>query len=283
LRETLLPIFLFKDSEYVEKSTRMLLGGVLSATTGVGIACMFLLRPTPWIAKKDSDTLVSVLKDSAKLLITRRMMFFAITMFFTGLQQAFWGGVYATSIGFTEEFGQDRKALAGLTGVIVAGGEVTGGILFGFLSKFTVKRGRDPIILLGFLLSMTAYFLMFLNLPMDASVGETSAIGYISPSRALALGTGFILGFADACLMTQVTAMLAGIWVDHPASAFGLFKFVQSLASCFGFIYSGFGVGFYWQLLLAVIFNICGTIAAIKIEMEYDAEFRSEKKEEETN
>ena len=106
---------------------------------------------------------------------------------------------------FCNRFGQDRKALAGLTGVIVAGGEVTGGILFGFLSKFTVKRGRDPIILLGFLLSMTAYFLMFLNLPMDASVGETSAIGYISPSRELALGTGFILGFADACLMTQVT------------------------------------------------------------------------------
>ena len=88
--------------------------------------------------------------------------------------------------------------------------------------------------------------------------------------------TFFILAFLTLLIFSshKVTAMLAGIWVDHPASAFGLFKFVQSLASCFGFIYSGFGVGFYWQLLLAVIFNIFGTIAAIKIEMEYDAELR---------
>ena len=94
--------------------------------------------------------------------------------------------------------------MATLSGIIVASGEVVGGILFGFLGHLTVKRGRDPIIILGFVLSMVAYFLMFINFPIDAPLGETVSIGYISPSKELALFTSFILGFSDACFMTQV-------------------------------------------------------------------------------
>ena len=101
-------------------------------------------------------------------------------------------------------FGEDRKAYAAISGIIVAGGEVIGGILFGFLGFLTVKRGRDPIIILGFVLSMVAYFLMFLNFPMNATLGETSSIGYIEPNLGLAFFTSFILGFSDACFMTQV-------------------------------------------------------------------------------
>ena len=36
-------------------------------------------------------------------------------------------------------------------------GEVLGEILFGFMGHWTVKRGRDPIVMLGFVLSMIAY------------------------------------------------------------------------------------------------------------------------------
>ena len=100
--------------------------------------------------------------------------------------------------------------MATLSGIIVASGEVVGGILFGFLGHLTVKRGRDPIIILGFVLSMVAYFLMFINFPIDAPLGETDNIGYISPSKELAFFTSFILGFADACFMTQVS--LCGLY-----------------------------------------------------------------------
>ena len=105
---------------------------------------------------------------------------------------------------FFFRIGADRKALAGLSGVIVAAGEVAGGLLFGFFGHLTVKRGRHPIIFLGFVMTMIAYSLMLINFPMDASAGETSDTGFINPSRGLALGTAFILGFGDACFMTQV-------------------------------------------------------------------------------
>ena len=111
---------------------------------------------------------------------------------------------------FYLRFGVDRKAMATLSGIIVASGEVVGGILFMFLGHLTVKHGRDPIIILGFFLSMVAYFLMFINFPIDAPLGETDNIGYISPSKELALFTSFILGFSDACFMTQVS--LCGLY-----------------------------------------------------------------------
>ena len=213
--------FLFKDEELIQKHTRMTLGWVLSAVSAGGIILMFLLRPTPWAEQKSQDSMLTTLKNSAKLFVTKDMLLFSITMFYTGLNQTLWGGVYSTCIGFTggyvehfyenikyfhfyPSFGEDRKAMATLSGIIVASGEVIGGILFGFLGHLTVKRGRDPIIIMGFVLSMVAYFLMFINFPANATLGETIDIGYISPNKALALCTSFILGFSDACFNTQV-------------------------------------------------------------------------------
>ena len=71
-------------------------------------------------------------------------------------------------------FGQERKALATMSGIFVAIGEVLGGAVFGIFGHLTVKRGRDPIVMLGFVLSMVAYFLVFLNIPNEAPAGETT-------------------------------------------------------------------------------------------------------------
>ena len=101
-------------------------------------------------------------------------------------------------------FGEDRNSLATLSGVLVVMGEVLGGILFGFMGQMTIKRGRDPIIMLGFVVSMIAYFLMFINISPHAPMVETDDIGFISPNEILAIFTSFLLGFSDACFMTQV-------------------------------------------------------------------------------
>ena len=64
-----------------------------------------------------------------------------------------------------------------------------------------------------------------------------------------------------------MTAILGGVWKDQAASAFGLFKFVQSLASAISFFYSAF-IEFHWQLLIVVCFGFVGTIACVKLEMD---------------
>ena len=93
-------------------------------------------------------------------------------------------------------FGDTRKSLASLSGVIVGIGEVLGGILFGFMGHWTLKHGRDPIVILGFILSMVSYFFIFVNIPMNAISDELDPweYGYIKPNIHLTLFTSFLLG-----------------------------------------------------------------------------------------
>ena len=65
----------------------------------------------------------------------------------------------------------------------------------------------------------------------------------------------------------QVQSILGGTFRDQAASAFGIYKFAQSLASCIGFSYSSF-VELHWQLLIVICFDILGTLAAVKMEMD---------------
>ena len=135
------------------------------------------------------------------------MLLLSVTFVYSGLQLSFWSGVYPTSVGFTRTFGPNRKALATLCSIFIAVGEISGSSLFGSLGHFTAKKGRDPIIVVGFIISMISYFLMFLNLPFNANIEETKPtdMAYIHSNKYLAVFTAFVLGFSDACFNTQVS------------------------------------------------------------------------------
>ena len=62
-----------------------------------------------------------------RLLRSRQMLIFSVTLFYTGLHQVLWSGVYTTSIGFTQAFGEDKKKIAALCGIFFGAGEVLGG------------------------------------------------------------------------------------------------------------------------------------------------------------
>ena len=51
---------------------------------------------------------------------------------------------------------------------------------------------------------MVRHSLILVNLPATATLGETVEEGYITPNPTLALVTGYLLGFSDACFSTQV-------------------------------------------------------------------------------
>ena len=92
------------------------------------------------------------------------MLLLSVTFFYTGIQLNIWSSVYATTVGLTKAF-PDPMGLATISAMFVSVGEIVAGAAFGIFGKITVKRGRDPIIMIGFVLSMIAYFLAFLNLP----------------------------------------------------------------------------------------------------------------------
>ena len=88
-----------------------------------------------------------------------------------------------------------------------------------FLVLLFSRRGRDPIVVLGFILSMLAYFLTFLAIPNSANLNETEELAFIDPNRFLVIVLNlkfdpffryliifiaFLLGFSDACFNTQV-------------------------------------------------------------------------------
>jgi MFS-type transporter involved in bile tolerance (Atg22 family) len=86
--------------------------------------------------------------------------------------------VYSPSIGFTTKIGESAKQLVGLSGIFIGVGEVFGGVVFGLLGKrISTKIGRDPIVILGFIVHIVAFFLIFLNLPNYANLGDTKDVG----------------------------------------------------------------------------------------------------------
>jgi hypothetical protein len=104
------------------------------------------------------------------------------------LELSFFSGVYSPSIGFTQALGASSKQLVGLSGIFIGIGEVFGGVSFGLLGARTSNKiGRDPIVILGFIVHIVAFFLIFLNLPNYANLGDTMETG-----ESARLGTGIV-------------------------------------------------------------------------------------------
>lgn len=85
-----------------------------------------------------------------------------------GFELSFYSGVYSPSIGFTLKIGESAKQLVGLSGICIGIGEIFGGVLFGLLGSKTIKYGRDPIVIIGFIVHLISFLLIYLNLPDDA-------------------------------------------------------------------------------------------------------------------
>lgn len=57
-----------------------------------------------------------------------------------------------------------------------------GGGLFGILGKYTNKFGKDPVVLLGLLVHLAAFFLIYLNFPAHSiadSVPRENSFGVL--------------------------------------------------------------------------------------------------------
>ena len=82
-----------------------------------------------------------------------------------------------------QAFGKDAKSLNGMHGIFVGLGEIIGGLGFGILGHVMVKRGRDPVVILGFVCNVVAFFLAFLNLPLSAPLMHPPDV-YLTPDPA---------------------------------------------------------------------------------------------------
>lgn len=234
--------FQFEGEKDISADTRTVVFIVLGVLAAIGIGFFLILRPArsqsgDVVANAQSSPL-QALKDSLKLFATRDMILLTLTFFYTGLELSFFSGVYGPSLGFTKQFGDKAKQLVGLSGIFVGIGEVLGGLLFSILGARTLRWGRDPVVIGGYILHILGFFLIFINLPNRAPLQETDDSSYISANAYLAMLCSFLLGFGDSCYNTQIYSMIGSMWKDNSAAAMAIFKFVQSVGAAASFFYS---------------------------------------------
>nr|XP_037286511.1 UNC93-like protein MFSD11 [Rhipicephalus microplus] len=290
--------FQFQGQEQIDRQSRLTVYGAL---TGIGILGMLLLLvlrgggiprrqnsrneteeksgPSSQVeaAQLNADSgFLDAMVQSVKLMRTGKMLTLSVAFFYTGLELSFFSGVYGSCLGFTKSFGKDSSKFLGINGLLIGAGEITGGLLFSILGKQTNKAGRDPIILLGYLVHITAFFTIFLNLPANSPLGPTSDPAYITSNLTLAFVGSFLLGFGDSCYNTQIYSILGFVYADNSAPAFAIFKFIQAIAAAIAFFYSNYLLLPY-QLLILVVSATLGTLCFWIIEWQTFVDSRCRK------
>jgi len=95
----------------------------------------------------------------------------------------------------TSRLGSNTASLLALNAITQGVGQASSGFLFGILSSRTKRLGRPAVILLGALVHLLTFGLIFINFPTEAPLGPTEVSGIIEPNVVLALLAGFLLGF----------------------------------------------------------------------------------------
>ncbi|XP_057310453.1 UNC93-like protein MFSD11 [Hydractinia symbiolongicarpus] len=295
--------FYFKnDSSHISNHERVVLYTVLLVCAGIGTLAIILLQKSQMpeqslvnnahsIPENDEDErevslrsvngrsqsgnagsrqtpLESFLR-SFQLLKTSNMLCLAFTIAYTGFELTFFSGVYGTSVGNIDNSDlSDPKRQIGLVGMMIGTGEITGGLLFGIFGKRTIKYGRDPVVLLGFLVHMLTFYLIFLNLPDRAPIAKlnpSEGESWLEYNIYIYALCGFLLGFGDSSFNTQIYSILGTLYSDDSAPAFALYKCIQSVAAAIAFAY-GTKLVLRYQLLILVISGILGTLSFFMVE-----------------
>uniref|UniRef100_A0A6A7FXZ9 UNC93-like protein MFSD11 n=1 Tax=Hirondellea gigas TaxID=1518452 RepID=A0A6A7FXZ9_9CRUS len=263
--------FKFRGEKTIDQQTRLVVFSALTVVSVIGLLVLMLLpKPSADNGREDqkSSPRAELIK-SVKLFQTKEMLLLSVTFLYTGLELSFFSGVYSACLSFTLRFA-DSKMLVGLSGIFIGCGEILGGAVFGIFGSKTIKFGRDPIVLLGFLVHIVCFFLIFMNVPSVAPFGDTYDPVYFSggePNAVVAMLCSFLLGLGDACFNTQIYSILGSVYSDNSGPAFALFKFTQSLSAACCFFYASV-LELHYQLIILVIFCAAGTLTFCMVEWD---------------
>lgn len=176
----------FSSQPQISDQTRYVVYGVLTVVCAIGCLVLLLLRDNSQTLMISEET-ISVggqFFGALRLATTPNMILLSFAFLFTGQLLSFFTGVYGTAIGATSQFGPDAKKYIGLSGVFIGIGEIVGGSIFGLMGS-RVSKGlrRDSIFVLGYLVTMVALSLIFINLPPDSSIVEFAKLAPIIKPR----------------------------------------------------------------------------------------------------
>ncbi|KAL5019175.1 hypothetical protein ScPMuIL_004897 [Solemya velum] len=260
----------------ITSDERTKLFAVLTGAAVLGNLCFLLLRKP---GSPDSDsvvnlnssgtqeptTVVEAFKKSFRMMKTSEMLLLSITIAYTGVELTFFSGVYGTCLSNTLHFGEEAKGLIGISGMFIGAGEIIGGAVFGLFGRRTNLYGRDPIIFFGYVVHTVCFYLIFINIPENAPIQESSEATYIVSNEYVAILCSFLLGLGDSSFNTQLYSLLGSMYPEDSSPAFALFKFVQSICAAAAFYYSTVLI-LQYQLLILVVMGTLGMLTFCIIE-----------------
>ncbi|CAG5127832.1 unnamed protein product [Candidula unifasciata] len=268
--------FVFKGQSTITDTERTNLFLALSAAGLAGSLCLLALRRPRIVSSDDAlnlnasvarspDTPLTALKKAFALMKTKEVLLLCLMFAYTGLEMTFYSGVYGTSVSHNLHFGNNANGLLGISGIFIGVGEIVGGGFFGMMAKKTNKHGRDPIIVLGYVAHIVAFYIVFLNLPASSPIEDTLGPTYITSNEYLAIVASFLLGFGDSSFNTQIYSLIGTMFPEDSSAGFAIFKFMQSVTAAVGFYYSNVLL-LQWQLLILVISGTVGIAGFILVE-----------------
>ncbi|KRZ11277.1 UNC93-like protein MFSD11 [Trichinella zimbabwensis] len=188
-----------------------------------------------------------------------------VVFLYSGILLTFWSGVYGTCLTFTRQFTVSTKVLLALNVIFVGLGESLGGLVFGLITSTIESMGRPVVIILGAIVNVLSFFLIFLFIPSLSPFQPTDDVAYLLPNEYVAILCSFLLGFGDSCWNTQIYATLGSKYTTESTRAFALFKFFNSLSSAISFFYTSYLL-LQWQLVILVVMCFLATFSYFKVE-----------------
>uniref|UniRef100_A0A0N5B673 UNC93-like protein MFSD11 n=1 Tax=Strongyloides papillosus TaxID=174720 RepID=A0A0N5B673_STREA len=266
-------VFQSSGKDDIDESTVKVLYGVFTVVTIIGAGVLLVLRTktdygvvrTMAITNEDSIPQTEVILGAFKLMFTKKMGLLILAFAYTGVELSFWSGIYPTCISFTKKLGSNTHTLVAFNAMAQGVGQIIGGLLFGVFGSKTRRFNRQSKILLGTIVHLICFILIFINFPSDAPINKTDDTGLIYPNIYLALFSTILLGFGDACWNTQIFAHLIDNYPTKSAEAFSNFKFYQSLLTCACFFYSPY-LQLQWHILILMVLAVLGLVAFIYVD-----------------
>ncbi|XP_048410878.1 UNC93-like protein MFSD11 isoform X3 [Stegostoma tigrinum] len=201
--------FAWKGETHISDHNRRTVYIALTVISGMGSVLFFLIKqPVSEVSSIEQDKsddesdiilrpqeqrsqAIDAIRSAICIFFTKDMLLLCITIAYTGIELTFFSGVYGTCLGAANRFGNEAKSLVGLSGIFIGVGEILGGATFGLLNKFLSKYlgiGRNPVVLLGLLCHVIAFYLIFLNVPGDSPLVSdegTDRVSYLIPSLSV--------------------------------------------------------------------------------------------------
>ncbi|CAB3398154.1 unnamed protein product [Caenorhabditis bovis] len=262
----LLIIYRFAPGDSYDMSLiRFILLSFLACTIISFIIAVFLEKPA-YKAEKYNVPYFQHLTEIGKVSLHRNLLLLLFTFLYTGFELSFFSVVYPTMISFTTALGNNRD-LNAISVVCVGIGSITGCALLSIMGERVRAFGRKNMVLLGFIVHISSFILIFFSFPDDSPLSVTNEIGYISPQPVVVILIGILLGIGDTIFNMQCYTIISDIYEHvNRIEAFAVYRFYQSIASCIAMFYSSYFSLKYHMVILA-FFSIASVVTFFQIRV----------------